>query len=113
LGNLIQNATIHAFDAGASGKIHIAARLASSSSVEITVSDNGKGIAPENLSRIFDPFFTTRLGQGGSGLGLNIVYNLVKDVLGGQITADNRAEGGVVFTLRLPLVAPAGAPAAL
>ena len=81
--------------------------------MEITVSDNGKGIAPENLSRIFDPFFTTRLGQGGSGLGLNIVYNLVKDVLGGQITADNRAEGGVVFTLRLPLVAPAGAPAAL
>ena len=46
-------------------------------------------------------------------MGLNIVYNLVKDVLGGQITADNRAEGGVVFTLRLPLVAPAGAPAAL
>ena len=113
LSNLIQNATIHAFDENACGEIHIAARLASSSSVEITVSDNGKGIASENLSRIFDPFFTTRLGQGGSGLGLNIVYNLVKDVLGGHVTADHRAEGGVVFTLRLPLVAPAGEPAAL
>lgn len=41
------------------------------------------GISPENLKRVFDPFFTTRLGHGGSGLGMNIVYNLVTGVLGG------------------------------
>ncbi len=106
LSNLVQNATVHAFDPDAAGKIDIIAQLGNDETVEILFSDNGKGIAPENLARIFDPFFTTRLGQGGSGLGLSIVYTLVRDVLGGQITAENQAGGGARFTLRLPLAAP-------
>lgn len=110
LVNLVQNAMIHAFDADALGAIHLSARLPSPNTVEITFSDNGKGIALANLSRIFDPFFTTRLGQGGSGLGLNIVYNLVRDVLGGQITAENQVGGGARFILLLPLIAPDSLP---
>jgi two-component system NtrC family sensor kinase len=111
LGNLVQNATIHAFEPAASGNIQISARLPTPDTLEITCSDNGKGIDPENLGRIFDPFFTTRLGLGGSGLGLSIVYNLVRDVLGGRITAENQTGGGARFIVRIPLIAP-DAPAA-
>jgi signal transduction histidine kinase len=56
--------------------------------------------------RIFDPFFTTRLGSGGSGLGLYIVYNLVNAVLGGTIEVDSPPGRGTRFTLTLPRQAP-------
>jgi signal transduction histidine kinase len=74
--------------------------------VSLTISDNGKGIAPEHLSKVFDPFFTTRLGQGGSGLGLHIVHNLVTGILGGQIRVFSVEGKGTQFVMRLPLVAP-------
>ena len=61
------------------------------------------------MSRIFDPFFTTKLGQGGSGLGLSISYNIVTSLLGGQISVHS-APGGTTFTLELPLTAPAPVP---
>ena len=57
------------------------------------------------MSRIFDPFFTTKLGQGGSGLGLSISYNIVTSLLGGQISVAS-SPAGTVFTLDLPLTAP-------
>ena len=71
--------------------------------------DNGRGISEAHQARIFDPFFTTRLGQGGSGLGLHIVYNIVTRVLGGQITVISRAGEGAAFVLDLPLTAPKSA----
>ena len=74
--------------------------------VQLVFGDNGGGIAPAHISRIFDPFFTTKLGQGGSGLGLSICYNIVTALLGGQISVHS-APGGTVFTLDLPLEAPA------
>ena len=74
------------------------------------ISDNGKGIAPEHLNRVFDPFFTTRLGQGGSGLGLNIVYNLSRGILGGQISVTSTRGIGTEFRLKLPWVAPHSEP---
>ncbi|MCX7220161.1 MAG: ATP-binding protein [Burkholderiales bacterium] len=77
--------------------------------VQLIVSDNGSGIAEDNLGRIFDPFFTTKLGRGGSGLGLNIVYNIVSDVLGGSIRVESRLGLGTRFILRLPLHAPSSA----
>jgi signal transduction histidine kinase len=60
----------------------------------------------EHLKHIFDPFFTTRLGQGGSGLGLNIVYNLVTRILGGSIDVVSTPGKGTTFTLFIPMVAP-------
>ena len=62
--------------------------------------------AEEHARHIFDPFFTTKLGQGGSGLGLHIVYNIVTRVLGGRISVDSRLGTGTTFMLTMPLRAP-------
>ncbi|WP_296510495.1 ATP-binding protein [Rhodoferax sp.] len=111
LTNLINNALIHAFDEnGEPGTIHISACLDGDDRLELRVSDNGRGIPPAHLARVFDPFFTTRLGQGGSGLGLNIVYNLVTKTLGGTIDVSNVPGSGACFRIRMPLVAPVISP---
>ena len=106
LTNLINNALLHAFDNQVNGHVLITAVLTSTDQVRITVQDDGCGITPAHLNRVFDPFFTTKLGQGGSGLGLHIVYNLVQELLGGRIQVDNTPGSGACFTLLLPLEAP-------
>ena len=99
------NCAEHAFGPEQRAHIQIHARL-ERDTVELEVADNGKGIAPELLDRIFDPFFTTRRGQGGTGLGLNIVYNLVAQQFGGTITVRSTVGAGTAFTVRIPRVAP-------
>jgi len=103
--NLINNALLHAFDGREGGEMHLVASTPVEGRVLISFSDDGDGIAPENLGRIFDPFFTTKLGQGGSGLGLSISYNIVTSLLGGQIAVSSSG-AGTTFTLDLPLQAP-------
>jgi two-component system NtrC family sensor kinase len=103
--NLVLNCAEHAFGPDQAGKIQIKARL-DRDIVELELSDDGKGIAPELLDRIFDPFFTTRRGQGGTGLGLNIVYNLVAKQFCGTITVRSTVGRGTQFTLRIPRVTP-------
>ena len=105
LMNLIQNAVLHAYPSGGPGRIRLSATL-DGAWVCIAVEDFGCGIAPENLSRVFDPFFTTRLGQGGTGLGLHIVHNIVTGTLGGEIDVKSEPGRGSCFTIRLPLHAP-------
>jgi signal transduction histidine kinase len=68
----------------------------------VTVHDNGQGIPPEVLPRIFDPFFTTKEPGKGTGLGLNIVYQIVRKY-GGLIDVDSRVGHGTVFTLSWPV----------
>lgn len=118
ISNLINNAMLHGFEERIQGIVTISARrIANSSpeSVELIIGDNGVGIPESNLGRIFDPFFTTKLGQGGSGLGLNIVYNLISDVLGGSIQVRSELGVGTRFILTLPLVVvhPVGPVASL
>ena len=108
--NLVLNCVEHAFDPEQPGEIRIHARL-DVDVVELELSDNGKGIAPELLERIFEPFFTTRRGQGGTGLGLNIVYNLVVKQFNGTISVRSTLGHGTCFTLRLARVAPQAVPA--
>ncbi len=108
LMNLINNALIHAFAGRDSGHVRIAAEPAGPGWVVLTVSDDGCGIAVEDQKHIFDPFFTTRLGQGGSGLGLHIVFSLVVDLLGGRVDVLSTPGQGARFIMRLPTVAPAG-----
>lgn len=106
VANLVNNAALHAFtDGRARGLIRIDAR-ALADGVEVVVSDDGVGIPPDRMDRIFDPFFTTRLGQGGSGLGLNIVYNIVTGMLGGRVRVDSKPGEGAAFIVTLPLAAP-------
>jgi signal transduction histidine kinase len=57
-------------------------------------------------AKIFDPFFTTKLGRGGSGLGMNIVYNIITGILGGRISVDSVQGKGSRFMITIPLLAP-------
>lgn len=70
--------------------------------VRLTVSDNGPGIPPENMTQIFDPFFTTKEIGKGTGLGLTVVHELLRD-LGGMVEVTG--DGGATFVITLP-VAP-------
>ncbi len=110
LQNLVNNAAAHAFEPEAHGLVRVGVVHLPSDWVQITVQDNGRGIAPEVLPRIFDPFFTTRLGQGGSGLGLHITHNLVTQLLGGRIEVHSQIGTGTAFLITIPCTAPA-APA--
>ena len=109
LTNLIDNAVKHAFGERRDGTLRIDAEALDGQRVRIVVSDDGCGIPAEHIGRIFDPFFTTRLGQGGSGLGLHIVHNIVGGMLGGSIQVASTPGSGTRFTLELPLTAPAEA----
>ncbi|WP_415903558.1 sensor histidine kinase [Neptuniibacter sp. QD29_5] len=101
--NLFNNSIMHGFDGRDEGEINI--RFACiNDNVKIYFKDNGAGIDETKINRIFDPFFTTKLGQGGSGLGLNIVHNIVTGVLGGSISVSSKV--GTEFEVVLPLVAP-------
>lgn len=108
LENLVGNALTHAFPYQGSGEIRIGARLLpGGEQIELSVADNGAGIAPEQLERIFDPFMTTRRGQGGTGLGLHLAHHLTTELLGGSLAVSSAPGQGTRFTLTLPRNAPA------
>lgn len=94
--NLVKNAA-EALEQG--GTIVLASRL-ESDAVVLTVEDNGPGIPQDIRNTIFEPYFTTK--PAGTGLGLTIVYRIVKEH-GGEISLDNSLEQGTRFTIRLPL----------
>lgn len=71
--------------------------------VSIQVRDNGAGIQEQDKPHLFEPFFTTKALGKGLGLGLSISYRLAKD-MHGELLAENAAEGGAIFSLRLPYV---------
>jgi signal transduction histidine kinase len=107
--NLLSNAQRYAYPDGAGGKVEIALEPHNddaSGMYRIVVRDFGRGIPPENLPRIFDPFFTTGRGNGGSGLGMSIVYNIVTVQLKGTIVVDSTVGEGTTVTLGLPRVVP-------
>ncbi len=103
LTNLITNSIRHAFEKQEEGLISINVQINPNNHLEITYKDNGKGISKENLSKIFDPFFTTNREDGGTGLGLNIVYNIVMSTLKGTIECNSIENEGVTFIIILPL----------
>jgi signal transduction histidine kinase len=70
--------------------------------VEIKVTDTGRGIAREDLSKVFDPFFSTKMEGKGLGLGLSVVYAII-DRHKGNISAESRPGKGTVFTITLPV----------
>lgn len=104
--NLIANALAHAFEGRSTGTMKLIAKKLGSTRAEIIFIDDGVGIPDAHRNRVFDPFFTTKFGQGGSGLGLHIVYNLVTAILGGSIDLRSQPGQGTAMVLRLPLSAP-------
>ena len=103
LTNLVTNSLLHAFEEGEAGIITITAKANDKQhSTVLTYTDNGKGMSSETLSRMFEPFFTTKRAQGGSGLGMHLVYNIVTRNLGGTITVESALGKGSTFTVTLP-----------
>jgi|GEM_PF-5963805 len=100
--NLVMNSLIHAFDGIDSGTMRISVQ-SDDKQVIIVYSDDGKGMDESTRSRVFEPFFTTKRGQGGSGLGLHIVYNLVSQTLGGRIECSSKLGEGTQFTIYVPI----------
>jgi PAS domain S-box-containing protein len=97
--NLITNA-FQAID-GKGGKLGLSTR-STDDSVEVKVSDNGKGIPHKYLNQIFDPFFTTKNPGEGTGLGLNIVYRIVSKYEG-TIDVESNERIGTTFTIKFPI----------
>jgi PAS domain S-box-containing protein len=106
LTNLFLNAVAHAFPEGKAGAVDIQVRESGKDNVEILFSDNGCGMSLDVRRRAFDPFFTTRRDQGGTGLGLHIVYSIVTNRLGGRLDLDSEQGGGTRIRIILPRVAP-------
>ena len=99
--NLIMNSLIHGFNKGDKGKITLTV-INENNKFIIIYADNGKGIDKETLPKVFDPFFTTNREAGGTGLGLNIIYNIVTSSLGGEISVESKVGIGTTFTIILP-----------
>jgi signal transduction histidine kinase len=108
--NLVTNALVHAFEGRTDGTIRIAVAKRPGDAVHLACGDDGCGIPAQHVERVFEPFYTTRRGRGGSGLGLNIVYNLVRRVLGGTIRIETAADAGTTFLLDFPRVSPHRSP---
>jgi PAS domain S-box-containing protein len=106
LTNLFLNSVAHAFPDGKPGAVDIKVRESGKDNVEIIFSDNGCGMSLDVRRRAFDPFFTTRRDQGGTGLGLHIVYSIVTNRLGGRLDLDSGPGEGTRIQIILPRVAP-------
>lgn len=100
--NLILNSVKHGFEGRSDGSIVIMA-YEEDERVKLIFSDNGIGISKTNLKKIFEPFFTTKRTAGGTGLGLSVVYNLVKTTMKGDITCSSTLEHGTQFNIEFPI----------
>ncbi len=99
--NFVTNSLIHGYKKGHKGTIQLSFRL-EDDKVVFVYSDDGLGMDKAVEERVFDPFYTTNREDGGSGLGLNIVYNLVTQQLKGKITVNSRPYLGTTFTIIIP-----------
>ncbi len=102
IDQVLVNLLINAVDACSAGGQVKASAIAVDSQVEIAISDDGCGIAPEHLSAVLDPFFTTKKRGQGTGLGLSIAADIVKNH-GGTLHIDSTVGRGTTVRVRLPL----------
>lgn len=105
--NLVNNAYLHAFEGRDQGVLRIAATPdPERQQVLLEFSDDGVGMSEETLAQLFHPFFSTKPGQGGTGLGMMIVSDLVRKTLGGTLDVHSTVGAGTRIALNLPLIAP-------
>jgi len=100
--NMIINSLVHGFESTNSGRITLDVTL-EDDTVQMCYQDDGKGMSEAHLATLFDAFFTTRRGEGGSGLGTHIMYNLVTQSLSGHIEAKSELGKGLQYIIRFPL----------
>ena len=99
---LILNSIHHAYEKDERGTISIDISK-DTHNIKIFYKDDGIGIPQENLSRIFEPFFTTNRKNGGTGLGLHIVYNIIINNFHGNVECESQDNNGTVFKITIPL----------
>ncbi len=100
--NLVMNSLNHGFEGVARGTIGITAERAGDE-IRLVYRDDGVGMTPEVRSQLYEPFFTTKRGQGGSGLGMHVVYTAVTQTLGGRIVCESSPGRGATFTITFPV----------
>ncbi len=100
--NLLVNSLTHAFEGKTAGYIRIGGEI-QDDILTFTFSDDGSGIPTEFMDKVFEPFYTTKRGEGGTGLGLHIVFNTVTQTLGGTIRFTSAQGKGTNFTITLPV----------
>ena len=101
LNNLIMNSLFHGFKGMENGSIDIDIKR-ENDSIRFVYRDNGAGMPEEKCGKIFDPFYTTMRGQGGTGLGMSIVFNLVTQTLAGSIECTSSEEKGMEVLIQFP-----------
>jgi signal transduction histidine kinase len=99
--NLLLNSLQHGFPEKDTGTIGIKADI-NNELLKIQYSDDGAGISKKDLPHIFEPFYTSDQHRG-TGLGLNILYNLVKQKLHGTISCESEPGKGVLFKIEVPI----------
>jgi C4-dicarboxylate-specific signal transduction histidine kinase len=99
--NLIINSLAHGFSEKQQGFISLATNV-KGRDLQMTYRDNGMGIPQEHLRKIFEPFFTTKRANGGSGLGMHIVYNIIVQKFHGKIDVESEIGKGVLFSINIP-----------
>ena len=105
LTNLISNAQRHAFGPSVNNEVNKVAVTCgkNETGIVISVQDNGKGIPAELHKKVFEPFYTTARDKGGTGLGLNILYNLVRQKFNGEIDLVSSPGEGTTITVCIPV----------
>ncbi len=103
MGNLLQNSLNYAFKDNKKGTIEIYVEPPKKDKIKIVFADDGIGMDEDLRQHAFEPFVTMHRGQGGSGLGLNIVYNLITQKLNGNITLESSPGKGASFSFIIPV----------
>jgi signal transduction histidine kinase len=98
------NAYFHAFQSGKLAGEIILSMKKQTQWVILNISDNGKGMSEETCLRVFEPFYTTKRNEGGTGLGMHISYNIIKQKLNGTIKCHSTLGEGSQFEITLPLI---------
>jgi len=108
--NLVNNSIRHGFpseDNNREDQKHSIVVTLEQTSIDelcLTYQDNGIGMSDEVLAQVFDPFFTTKRNKGGTGLGMNIVFNIIEHKLSGHIDISSKLGEGVTCKITLPLL---------
>jgi signal transduction histidine kinase len=102
ISNLLLNSVKHGFEPDQPGKVLIDC-YEKKNFMFIKYADNGMGVDEEALKVLFEPFYTTKRGEGGSGLGTHLVYNLVTSALKGKITVQSQLGKGLAYLIKFPI----------